>query len=553
MGKKSGIILMTFLLGVFLSQLMVAANVSFFDLQQGHWAYGSVMKLVEEGTIKGFLDGEFKPDNTVSRAEFVKMIGKGNTKREQDFNDVASTHWGYEYIIYSGLKGDSANNFNPDVPITRFDVLQLIWERAGSKTGIIAPKIITDQGSNRDAVAWAYAYGLMKGNDGIHLRLDDVLSRAEAAALIIRARAINENSQQLNFVDTIHPELLEKIFNSIKLFDNITYEPDKTITNGELAKAAMRLGAEEYNLTYRYVKALEPFKHPFAKDLYVVGNDIIGQNNINETFIDQKATMQNALAAFTYYNISKAHKVPSFGDVNDYYKDVKNVTNDIMNVCLTFAYKNGIQLYAEGKVNPEAPVTLKEVAGILLQLDNLIGTQSASVIEINNTVVLKDVRLENDLGKYPYDFSSFQCIIKDMPDQVYLTSFAGHEGKVAKESKFDYDFAREYSSIFVNMLKSYNNSIKQKHNVKATITYHPALVCNNGNGYTFRVKVEILDAPSELRIKDAFNGGSKVDDSQTIRKGMVFYGDIITGQPVSDLNLSADKAELDQIVVIEKE
>lgn len=553
MVKKSGIILMTVLLGVFLSQLMVTASVTFSDLQQSHWAYEPVMKLVEEGTIKGFEDGEFKPDNTVSRAEFVKMIGQGKVRREKDFNDVDTSHWGYEYIMSSGLKGDDNNNFNPDVPITRFDVLQLVWERAGDKKGILAPKIITGQGSNKDAVAWGYAYGLMKGDDGLHLRLNDVLSRAEAAALIVRARAINDNSPQLNFVDTVQPELLEKVFKSVKLFDNMSYDPAGTITNGQMAKAAIRLGTEEYTVSYRGLQTAEPFQHPYVKDLYVVGNDLLGPNNVNEAFIDQKATIKNVLAAFAYYMISKSSEPPAFGAVGDYYKDIQKVDNDTLNLCLTFAYQNGIQLYADGKINPESAVTLKDIAAIVLQLDSSIGTQSGFVIDSSKTsAVQQDVGLEDDLSRYPQNSDSYQCILKGMPAQVYQTPFTEVDDSILRDPKGAYDFAREYGSIFMTTLYNFNNNIKQKNSVKAAITYYPALVCDNGNGYTFRVKVEIIDAPSELRVKDVFNGGSKVDESQNIHNGMVFYGDIVTGQPVTDLNLPADKASLDQIIVIEK-
>ena len=96
--------------------------------------------------------------------------------------------------------------------------------------------------------------------------------RAEAAALIVRARGINEASPKNNFVDIIKPELLERIFNSLKLFNDISYEPDRTITNGEMARAAIRLGSEEHTLTYMNLSALTTFEHMYAKDIYYLGN-----------------------------------------------------------------------------------------------------------------------------------------------------------------------------------------------------------------------------------------------------------------------------------------
>ena len=57
----------------------------FADLPESHWGYPSVNKLVADGTVKGYEDGTFRPDNTVTRAEFVKMMGVGPERRGSDF------------------------------------------------------------------------------------------------------------------------------------------------------------------------------------------------------------------------------------------------------------------------------------------------------------------------------------------------------------------------------------------------------------------------------------------------------------------------------------
>ena len=133
------ILSLVLMLTVLLSSMAVMAAPSFTDMGADHWAMPSVEKLVNEGTIRGYEDGSFRPDNTVTRAEFVKMIGKGTEKREEEFDDVNESHWGYEYIIYSGLEG-TGNNFEPDRAITRGETVELLWTRAGGKTGIKAPE-----------------------------------------------------------------------------------------------------------------------------------------------------------------------------------------------------------------------------------------------------------------------------------------------------------------------------------------------------------------------------------------------------------------------------
>ena len=46
---------------------------SFSDVSGEHWAKEAVEALADKGIISGFGDGSFKPDNNVTREEFVKM------------------------------------------------------------------------------------------------------------------------------------------------------------------------------------------------------------------------------------------------------------------------------------------------------------------------------------------------------------------------------------------------------------------------------------------------------------------------------------------------
>ena len=46
---------------------------SFSDIQ-GHWAQEQIEAAVRSGWVNGYPDGTFRPDATVTRAEFVKML-----------------------------------------------------------------------------------------------------------------------------------------------------------------------------------------------------------------------------------------------------------------------------------------------------------------------------------------------------------------------------------------------------------------------------------------------------------------------------------------------
>lgn len=111
---------------------------------QNHWAQVSIELLVNKGIISGYEDGTFKPDNHVTRAEFVKMIASAfNLTGEAvgEFTDVSSDHWAYSYIKNASaagiINGYDDGSFNPEGIITREQAAVIIY-RAISFTHNIA-------------------------------------------------------------------------------------------------------------------------------------------------------------------------------------------------------------------------------------------------------------------------------------------------------------------------------------------------------------------------------------------------------------------------------
>ncbi|MHC1748925.1 MAG: S-layer homology domain-containing protein [Cellulosilyticaceae bacterium] len=84
--------------------LKVQGDTKLTDVK-GHWAEKAICALNESGYIKGYEDGSFKPDKSITRAECVsimnRIIGKTANKdeiSETKFKDVPNTHWAFEQI-----------------------------------------------------------------------------------------------------------------------------------------------------------------------------------------------------------------------------------------------------------------------------------------------------------------------------------------------------------------------------------------------------------------------------------------------------------------------
>ena len=517
------------------SCLVASADIAFSDLPSSHWAYSYVATLVGDGTINGFEDGTFRPDATVSRAEFVKMIGKGPTLSSVVFKDIEG-HWGYDYIMYSGLAGDENGNFNPDVPITRADVANLVWSRNGAVKGVKVPAMITNQGTNADATAWVYAYGVMTGDDGINLRLGDTLTRAEAAALIVKARGV---SSQRDFISGIDEKVYETMFNSSKLFDR-AYSANAKITNSELATALVRLGSEETKITYTKFPRDPKYDGENAVNVNVLAS-LLGEENNNAAFAAKNATVQDTLAALTYGTLMQAKKGQSYGDKAPLYNGVSSDLTEREQVMLAYAYKKGISLYANGQINPANEITMKEVACILFQLDgSMAGFETLDVI--NAATKEKDAQMLSDLGVYPANASAYKTILAGVPVAVYTATYSNVAGNPVDA----YNFVREYKVALVQMLEVIRAKAQGK-GADLTITYTPSLVADNGNGYTMRVKVDVNSVNGSVNLSDLLGlaaGSAKV----TVSTGSSLYVDIITGQKISQLDMPVDKMAIDKVV-----
>lgn len=112
----------------------------FIDLADVSWAEKSIYDLLEKGVISKNEAGVFRPQDNITRAEFVKMImtafGK-NTGGSFEFNDVAPSAWYYDVVCTAAEEGiiiGSNGMFFPEEKITRQDIcviLMRILEKYG--------------------------------------------------------------------------------------------------------------------------------------------------------------------------------------------------------------------------------------------------------------------------------------------------------------------------------------------------------------------------------------------------------------------------------------
>ncbi len=176
----------------------------FADLPQSHWAYAQIEKAVEAGLIKGYDDGTFRPDEPVTRAQFVTMLHRmaGNPEPAQAsaFADVPQTNWAADAVSWAAengcVKGTSSTAFDPSGNITREQAMTILFRYSGGNTGMetmlggIYNKQFTDSTSihswARPAVYWAVYNGILAGDTASTLAPTKTATRAQTAVIFLR-------------------------------------------------------------------------------------------------------------------------------------------------------------------------------------------------------------------------------------------------------------------------------------------------------------------------------------------------------------------------------
>ena len=169
--------------------------VPYFKDISKHWAATSIVDMGLRGVINGFPDGTFRPDETVTRAQFVKMLASAiqwtYEKPSIGFNDDIPG-WASAAIDTAVCRrvvtGYPDGSFAPDAKITRSEMAVMLDRALGLADTNTVLKY-KDQNEipafARAAIARATDAGLLQGADGL-FRPNDGASRAETAVVISR-------------------------------------------------------------------------------------------------------------------------------------------------------------------------------------------------------------------------------------------------------------------------------------------------------------------------------------------------------------------------------
>ncbi|MCQ4088481.1 S-layer homology domain-containing protein [Saccharibacillus sp. JS10] len=368
-----------------------AAGIQFSDVKSSHWASSAVQTAVAKGYVDGYTNGTFKPESSVSRAEFVKMIVAA-MKLEVP---TIGGKWYAGYVKAATGAGlyapsDFANNdAGWNKTMTREEMARVAARAVGEKT------------SEDDK--WMYLAtkaGLIKGVGKGALAPSGLTTRAQSVVIIERILTTNEGGKLDS--DRYAVGAAEILWHGTNIF---TVMPEMLVTPDSDWKGKGKSSIEEMwnekNMTITskdglYQGKLEALIAIDLADVNDPNRGLLG--NVNELKWFNSDPTNKSL----FIKDQKNSYVVYFKGKPVYNKDTKkyNNTKYLRYNILGFDTPDFDEFYKKGKMNKVAHVYLEDSGDFPAMIIPKRGSIQATDIQILlNTPASGSLRTEVELLK----------------------------------------------------------------------------------------------------------------------------------------------------------
>lgn len=197
------------------------AHAAFLEDTVGHKNQAAIQYLYENGVIAGYPDGLFRPNNTVNRAELLKILvaGKGITPSAQEFKNCfpdVKEEWFAPYICYAKtqkwVEGYPDGTFQPAKTVNKVEAMKMFV----NSQGYAVPQAVSEKlFEDADSGAW-YARYLKVAKDRnlleetVRFGTADDMTRAGISENIYRAIIIKKEGINVFSTTAIEGSVLTK-------------------------------------------------------------------------------------------------------------------------------------------------------------------------------------------------------------------------------------------------------------------------------------------------------------------------------------------------------
>lgn len=183
--------------------------------------------------------------------EFGSITVSDNSSVSTIFSDISSGAWykdSIQYVYDHGMMvGTSENKFSPNNSLTRAQVAQILYSRAGcpAVSGTLSFKDVSKSAWYYKAVLWAYKKGYVSGYSSQKFGPNDYVTHEQAVAIMHNYAGKPTSSKALSFKDasSVSSWALKAVkwanyrgmLGYVALEKSSYYYPKKACTRGEMA------------------------------------------------------------------------------------------------------------------------------------------------------------------------------------------------------------------------------------------------------------------------------------------------------------------------------
>ena len=183
-------------------EVTYAVDMPFTDVPKDAWYIDGAEYVYANYIMNGTGETTFGPNTTVSRGMIVQilynLVGNPDVEGDTDFTDVTDDYWSAKAIAWAVnngvVNGFEDGTFRPDENMTREQMAAILQNFASqmgldvSASGDLSNFTDIPEGEywSRDALAWAYAEGLLAGTSDSTMDPAGQASRAQIAVIMMR-------------------------------------------------------------------------------------------------------------------------------------------------------------------------------------------------------------------------------------------------------------------------------------------------------------------------------------------------------------------------------
>lgn len=206
---------------------------AFSDIPSGAWYTAAVAYCSQNGLMTGTSQATFAPDSNLSRAMLVTILhraaGTPAVTGSTAFEDVISGAWYSDAIIWASqnniVSGYGNNRFGTDDPITREQLITILWRYDGSRKVASSPSfsdIASVSSWANEALSWGSEQNIANIKDGNRFDPKSNAIRAEAAYMLHQyltgkeSSAVSSVGKPIVYITTdISPEGLVEAYKAL--------------------------------------------------------------------------------------------------------------------------------------------------------------------------------------------------------------------------------------------------------------------------------------------------------------------------------------------------